>query len=197
MNWQRALFLPPLILTLACSRQPNVMTANQGAANNQRLSFEAAPGKGGVSPTGSLAELTLQPGTPLNVRMQSAVSSATSHAGDSFDAVVDEPVIVEGQTVVPRGTKTTGKVVAAKASTGPQDAGYLRLMLTDISIGGKPLTLQTSSVFAKGSLRDGPGSELVDTATGHTGGRRDVSFPAQRRVAFRLTEPLALSDSVQ
>lgn len=196
MKWQRAAFLPPLILslTVACSRRPNVLTANQSPADSQQLSFEASPAKGGVSPTGSLAVLSLPPGTSLSVRLQSALSSATSHAGDSFDAVVDEPVIVEGQSVVPRGTRTAGKVVAAKASTGPQDAGYLRLMLTDISIGGKSLTLQTSSVFAKGSLRDGPGTELVDTATGHTGDRRDVSFPAQWRVAFRLTEHLTLSE---
>ena len=42
-----------------------------------------------------------------------------------------------GSTLAPRGAVLTGKVLDAKASDQFQEAGYLRLALTAISLNGK------------------------------------------------------------
>jgi hypothetical protein len=148
------------------------------------------------------------------------LSSAASQSGDSFDAVLDEPIVIDGQTVAPRGAAVTGRVVAAKASGRLQDPGYLRLTLTSIEVNGKALPLQTSSIFAKGGSHEkrnlamigggagagaliggiagGGKGALIGSAIGAAGGtgtayatgKKDAGFSAERRLTFRLTQPV-------
>ena len=51
----------------------------------------------------SLIAAELPPGTPITIRMQSAISSIASHSGDGFDAVLDKPILFQGQTIAPAG----------------------------------------------------------------------------------------------
>src|SRR5450631_393456 len=198
MRSENAALVAPLILALSlaagCSRQPTALTSNPSPANHQQLPFENASTEGGESPTASLASPALPAGTLLTVRLQTAISSATSHPGDSFTALLDEPVVIEGQTVAAPGIKAMGKVIDARASSGSQDPGYLRLVLTSISVNAKAVPLQTSSVFEKGNSPDQRSPTLLAAATGHAGAKKDVKFPAQWRLTFRLTQPLSLSD---
>src|ERR1700722_20384437 len=104
MESGKAAFLAPLILIMAlapgCSRQPNLLAPNPSPVSGRPLPFENPSVEGGNYPTASLASLNLPPGTLLTVRIRSRVSSATCHAGDSFDAVLDEPLVLAGQTVL-------------------------------------------------------------------------------------------------
>lgn len=217
-----AILFLALTLAIACSRQPGVQTSDENAASDQQLPFDRAADRAGISPTGSLTPSTIPAGTPLTVRLQSSVSSAESHSGESFDAVLDEPIVIDGQTVAPRGAVVTGKVVAAKASGHLQDPGYLRLTLTSLEVNGKPLPLETSSVFVKGGSHEkrnlaligggagagaliggiagGGKGALIGTAIGAAGGtgtayatgKKDVGFSTERRLTFRLTQAVAV-----
>jgi len=109
--------------------------------------------------------------------------------------------------VLARGAEVSGRVIAAKAS-GQFDPGYLRLRLTGISVSGKPLRLETSSVFLKGGSRPVSGVALIgkrtvpaalvmaDGAGGQAslppGAKNDVEFPAAGRLTFRLSEALPI-----
>jgi hypothetical protein len=213
MQSGKAAFLGPLLLVMAlapgCSRQPNLLAPNPGSVSGRPLSFESPSVEGGNYPTASLASSNLPPGTLLTVRIRSAVSSATCHAGDSFDAVLDEPLVLEGRTMLGRGAEVTGRVVAARAS-GQFEPGYLRLRLTGVSVGGKPLRLETSSVFLKGGSRPVrevallgkgavPGARVDRVAEGAgsqasapPSAKNDVEFPAAGRLTFRLTQALPI-----
>jgi hypothetical protein len=198
MRSESTALVAPLILALSlaagCSRQPSALTSNPSPPNHQQLPFENVSTEGGKSPTASLASSTLPAGTLLTVRLQTAVSSATSHPGDSFDALLDEPIVIEGQTLVARGIKAMGKVIDVRAASGSQDPGYLRLVLTSISVNAKSVPLQTSSVFEKGNSPDQRGPALLTAAaTAPANGKKDVKFPALWRLTFRLTQPLSLS----
>jgi hypothetical protein len=198
MRPERVAWLAPVALALflaeGCARQPNVLASDQNPDHDQQLPFEGASNKDGVFPTASLPLADIPAGTPLTVRTQSAVSSAISRPGDSFNAVLEEPIIVEGQIIAPRGAPVTGRVIAAKASPGPQEPGYLRLILTAISLRGHSLSLQTSSIFLKAAP---PGRQnLMPAASNDEGtgadaaGENDVEFPADRLLIFRLTKVL-------
>ena len=118
------------------------------------------------------------------------------------------PSSFEGSTLAPRGAILTGKVLDARASDQFQEAGYLRLGLTAISLNGKFLPIQTSSIFMKrGSheqrnvtiLRDGAGNKgaligaSVDApGTTYATGSMDVGVAPERRLTFRLAQPLPL-----
>jgi hypothetical protein len=221
--WQITTFaILVLLLTLVtgCARQPGLQASDDNG--DQQVPFDQAANKSGVSPTASLMAASIPAGTPVTVRLQSALSSEASRSGDSFEAVLDEPIIVQGQTVAPRGATVTGKVLAAKASGRLQDPGYLRVTLTAISIRGKSLPMQTSSIFAKGGshekrnlamigggtgagaliggLAGGGKGALIGATVGAAGGtgtayatgKKDVGFGVERRLTFRLTQPLAV-----
>src|SRR5277367_728718 len=143
-----------LCLLCACGRPPADDSSNTAAS--QELPFDREPRSTGVSPSQSLLPSTtkLPEGTTIPIRLQSALSSASSHAGETFNATVDEPVVIDGQTLVARGTSATGRVLEAKPSAGSLEPGYLRIVLVSLDLGGTMVAIETSSIFAKGGSRE-------------------------------------------
>jgi hypothetical protein len=167
--------------------------------------------------------LVVPANTAIYVRLQQSISSTTAQSGQNFSAVLDEPFAVEGQTLAPEGTVVTGKVVTARDSGRLNNAGYLRITLSSITLNGKAVPLQTNSMFVSGGsykkrnlafIGGGAGGgallgELVGrgqgaaagSALGATGsttaayatGKKEVGFMAERRLGFRLTQPLNIS----
>jgi hypothetical protein len=198
-----------LALTLAgCSQRESLPTSVETVSADQHLPFEAASDKAGNFPTGSLTPTAIPAGTPVTIHLQLSLSSASSRPGDPFDAVLDEPIVVRGQTLASRGAVLTGKVLDAKPADQFQEPGYLRLALTGISLNGKLIPIQTSSIFVKrGShdqrnvtiLRDGSGKKgaLIGASVDAPGttfatGSMDVGVAPERHLTFRLAQSLPL-----
>jgi hypothetical protein len=203
-----------LAWTTGCSRQLAV-PVSAGSADRGQIPFDRLSDSGGISPTDAFASDALPAGTGITVVLRSPLSSADARTGDSFEAVLDDPVIVTGKTVVPRSAPVTGRVVATKASAGVYDPGYLRLTLASIALNGKLIPLQTSSIFAKGGSYEklkpaatAPGSEIlgegsaaaaaVDSGpvvqTSSLPNPSDVRFSTGHRFTFRLAQALHLQD---
>ena len=68
--------------------------------------------------------------TAIYVRLQQNLSSATAQQGQSFEAVLDEPLRVNEEVLVPQGAAVAGKIIAARASGHLHNSGYLRITLT-------------------------------------------------------------------
>lgn len=218
---KRALALVPLLLvslSIGCSREPALQNIEDSSA--EQLPFDRSADQRGLSPIAAITPTSIPSGTPITVRLQSSISSVSSRAGESFEAVLDEPVIINGQTVVTRGANVTGRIVSAKSSGHLTDPGYIRLTLMSIAINGKEFPIQTSVIFAKGvshekrnlamigggsaagaligGLAGGGKGALIGTAAGAAGGtgaayatgKRDVGFASERRLTFRLTQPI-------
>jgi hypothetical protein len=204
-----ALHLAALVWTTGCSRQVGV-PGQSATAKTTQLPFDRVSDGGGISPTAGFSFDGIPAGTELTIRLQSALSSAKSRMGDSFPAVIDDPVIVAGRTIALRGATVTGSIVAAKASGDLHDPGYLRVTLTSIVVNGKTVPLRTSSIFAKGGSygkRVGP-TTRISAADGHgvpagsalqpakgdepsfTLGHGDVRFSTGHRLTFRVAQPL-------
>lgn len=209
-QWRNAaVFSIVLIALTGCSRHEGLPVAEESAAADQQLPFEAASDKAGNFPTGALAPTAVPAGTPVTIHLRLSLSSASSRPGDPFEAVLDEPIVVRGQTIAPRGAVLAGKVLDARAADQFQEPGYLSLALTAISLNGKLLPIQTSSIFVKrGShqkrdvtiLRESTGKgkgTLIDASVEAPGttfatGSSDVGVAPERRLTFRLAQPLPL-----
>ena len=211
--------------TLACGKETGVPGDDSASADSsQNLPFDRESSSAGISPSRSLvpAVSKLPEGTPITIRLQSTVSSASSNAGDSFDGTLDDPIVIEGQTAIPRGAAVTGRVLAAKASGRLQDPGYLRIALVGVKLDGKPVAIETSSLFVKGGshekrnlamigggtgagaliggLAGGGKGALIGSAIGAAGGtgtayatgKKEVAFGAERRLTFRLAQSVEL-----
>ena len=59
---------------------------------------------------------SLPAGTKLVIRMIDAVDSERNSVGQTFAASLDEPVMIDGQTVIPRGADVVVKLVDATES---------------------------------------------------------------------------------
>jgi hypothetical protein len=202
MNRLRALLglavglaLLSLLLDTGCSRPTGLNGANDRAAtDSHQTPFRDTAGKGSADSSPSpVSEFADQPakdgtslpfrepenlpaGTLLTVRLKNPVSAANPEAGGIFEAVVDEPVTVEGNTLVPRGASVAGRIESARPSKA-RGSGYVRVTLDSIDIEGKDLHLQTSSLFARGNgAGNGPRLNAITLEKG-------------RRLTFRLTEP--------
>jgi len=200
-----------LLMMMGC----NGISDQPGSANQDNQAAQHLPFSGNQA-------LVVPKGTPIYIRLDRTISSSTAQAGDSFTAVLDEPLEVEGRTVVPQGTKVNGHVVAARESGRLHNAGYLRLTLSSLNLNGKDVAIQTSSIFVKGgsyknrnlafigggsgggaligALAGGGKGALIGSAIGAAGGttaayatgKKEVGFSAERRIGFRLAEPLSI-----
>jgi hypothetical protein len=131
----------------------------------------------------------LAAGTLLTVQLENSLSAVRVHGGEAFTASVAAPLVVEGETVVERGDEVTGRVEAAKSRRG---SGYVRLTLTAITIGGTPLPIQTSSLFARGAAKQLNVSSGGNPSNQPLGG---VRVPKGRQLTFRLIAPVSVKDS--
>ena len=172
-----------VLFTVACSRQP----ALQPDRPLQQLPFDRQSEKGGISPTAAFTNGEIPAGTLIAIRLQGTVSSATGRSGETFNGVLDEPLVVRGQTVAEAGAPVSGKVLEAKPSRG-NEPGYLRLTMTEVSLNRKPVPIETAVFFAKGGAR-----ESRDASSQARASQRDVSLSSGRRLTFRLTQAIVVT----
>jgi hypothetical protein len=177
-----AIVLLALSFACGCARPPA-----ENESDSQRLPFDRQPGSTGISPSRALIPSTtkLPEGTPIPVRLDRALSSTSSHAGDTFRAIVDEPVVIDGQTLIASGAPATGRVLEARASTSSlgrrPEPGYLRVVLVSLKVGGRQVMIETSSIFGKVSLREERNQD-----------GEDIVFSMDRRLNFRLAQTVDL-----
>ena len=82
-------------------------------------------------------------GTEFEIRLQSKVSSATSKAKDSIEAVIVTPVLVQGAVAIPSGTQVTGEIAAVKSPATAADRAEMVLAFNRfLTSGGKPVPVQ-------------------------------------------------------
>ncbi len=89
---------------------------------------------------------TLPAGTNIVIRMIEGVDSETNRVGQTFRASMDQPVIVDGQTVIPRGADAVVKLVDAKDSGKLTGRADLTLSLQSVSINGHFVDINTQSI---------------------------------------------------
>src|SRR5207247_9166219 len=161
-------------------------------------------------------------GTTLTITTSQALSSKNSQAGQTFLAVLAQPVSVQGRPALPRGATVNGKVSSAKAKGKIKGQGELSLTLTSISLQHHTYDIQTSvlSSTTKGkgkrtSATTGGGAAggaliggiagggkgagigaLIGAGAGFFGGaatgNKQVEIPVESALSFTLSESLTL-----
>ena len=95
----------------------------------------------------------LPAGTNLVVRMIDGVDSETNRVGQTFAASMDEPVLLNGETVIPRGADVVVKLVDAKESGKLAGRAELTLDLMSVKVDGRMVDINTQSVSRESDSR--------------------------------------------
>jgi hypothetical protein len=165
----------------------NSADGNSGEANADPAS-NSDPKAASGPPFETLSSVPdLPPGTLVTVRLEKQISSDRMSEEETFAGLVDEPVVVDGKIAVPRGAAVTGRIEAARASDGGRGRGYLRLTLDTITIAGKKLPLQTSSLFVRGNAGEVLSRGPDEAEAPYPAGTR---LQKGRRLTFRLAATL-------
>lgn len=166
--------------------------------------------------------LTIPSDTTFTVRMIDSVNSDTARLGETFRASLDEPVIVNGQEVIPRGADVLTKLVQDQQSGKIQGRTVLTLALSTVTVNGRPVDVTSTDVKTESSSRGARSGKVIGGATAlgaiigavagggkgaaigagsgaavGTGaevmtGGQKVKIPSETRLTFRLQNPVQL-----
>ena len=91
--------------------------------------------------------LTVPAGAVIPVRIQQWLSSDQNQAGDTFSAVLDQPLIVNGWVVARRGQTVTGRVVLAQKAGHGNTESKLGIELSQLTVvDGQQLPVSTQLI---------------------------------------------------
>jgi hypothetical protein len=168
------------------------------------------------------AGITIPADTQLTVRMIEGVDSEKARLGQTFRASLDEPVMVNGQEVIPRGADVLTKLVQDQKSGHIEGRTVLTLAIQTVTVNGRPIDVTTTDVQTASSSRGkrsagvvGGGAALGAIIGAIAGGGKGaaigagsgaavgagaevltggqkVKIPSETRLTFRLQNPVLL-----
>lgn len=110
-------------------------------------------------------KVTVNAGTQLSVRLAESLSTETIKTGDTFQATLADPLIVNGFVIADKGARVTGRVVESTRAGRVKGTASLTLELVDFaSTDGQRVAIQTESFTREGATSRG--SDAVKVGAG-------------------------------
>ena len=164
---------------------------------------------------------TVPAGTGVNVRLTEGIDVDSSRAGMTFKAVVDDPVIVDGATLIPRGASAILEAIHVEQSGKMKGSDKVTLKLNAIGFGGFVYPVSSSYNQSKGKgegkrtgrkvgggaglgaivggiAGGGEGAAIGAVVGGVTGaavasqGEEHLQLPAETRLNFQLSAAVSV-----
>ena len=160
--------------------------------------------------------MTIPAGTAINVRLTQAIDVDSSQAGMTFKAVVDDPVMIGGSIVIPRGAAAVLQAAKVQQSGTMKGSDKISLKLNAIGFGGLMYEVAAAYVELKGGgegkktgrkvgggaglgaivggIAGGGEGAAIGAVVGGVGGaivassgEEHLQLPAETRLQFQLT----------
>ena len=214
------LWITPIVLLAGCSgNHSSGPVAAQSAAGSEQAALTPAA-MVEPAPVPVVRETVIPRDTALRVRLDQTISTKTNSPGDAFTATLAAPLVVDGETVLPRGTRFGGHVAVAAPSGRFKGRAQLVLSLDTFRRDGKEYEIDTKNVgrvssshkkrnafligggagigAAIGAIAGGGKGALIGAGAGAAAGTageaatgvKHVAMPAETLLRFTLSEPL-------
>ena len=172
---------------------------------------------------GSNRTITVPEGTDLTVALDQSLSTAENRPGDTFQASVAVPIVIDGKTVIPKDARVKGHLVDAQASGRLSGIARLVLTLDSVEVDGESFEIATDDEGRIGTnhnkrngvligggaglgaliggIAGGGKGALIGSAAGAGAGtagaaytgKKDIRVPAETRLSFRLARSATIS----
>jgi hypothetical protein len=165
--------------------------------------------------------VTVPAGTAINVRLTQGIDVDASKAGQTFKAIVDDPVYVSGDIVIPRGASAIVQAVQVQQSGTMKGSDKISLKLNAIGFGGRVYEVTSGYVETQGKgegrrtarkigggaglgaivggIAGGGGGAAIGAAVGGvtgaavaSGGEEHLKLPAETRLQFLLSAAITV-----
>lgn len=166
--------------------------------------------------------VSIPSGTSIPVRLQDALDSGVNQAGDTFRAILDQNIEVNGQVAVPRGSILHGKLSNVARSGRVEGRAAMSLQLTSMEVGGRTydirseiLSFEAESSKKQDAAKVGVGAGLgavigaiagggkgaaIGAAVGAGAGGatvvatrgKELQFPVEHKMDFSLSQPVSV-----
>ena len=159
--------------------------------------------------------VSIPAGTILDVRLEQTLDTKRNRPGDRFTATLTRPIILDGRTVIPRGTPCTGHLTESKPSGRFKGRALMSLSLDSFDLNGRHHEIRTTHVgresgghkkrnwafigggsgagAAIGALAGGPAGALIGAGAGAGAGTAGAAFTGKKNVRLPVETPLAFS----
>jgi hypothetical protein len=232
MNKKWMICVLPAVLGLAIACQKTNNSTDQGASSGQPNSTATNAPAGTENAMNSQAPgstrevqkpIVVPAGTTVSVILSSTISSKTSNPGDVFSASVASPVLIAGETAIPKGAEVEGVVADAKKQGKFKGAADLAIQLTKVTVRGRGYLIATDMYAATekgkgkrtaavtgggaalgaliGGLAGGGKGAAIGAGAGAGGGLavsgttggKNVVLSAESRISFKLSQSVTIS----
>jgi hypothetical protein len=113
-------------------------------------------------------EVTAPANTSLSLELMTALSSETAQVEDSVRARLRQPVIADGDTVLPAGVVLSGSVIDVARAGRVQGRSRLVFRFTEVELGGAREEIRTNPVTLEGEATKG--EDATKIGAGAVGG---------------------------
>jgi hypothetical protein len=167
--------------------------------------------------------IVIPAGTEFNVVLSDPLNSGKNKAGDEFTGSLAAPVYAGAKTVLDRGAKVEGKVVAAEGSGRVSGKASMSIALTGVMYNGKMMPIATKELAAEAESTKGRDAKVIGGAGGVgaiigaiAGGKKgaaagaaigagagtgtvlatkgkEVDYPAESKLTFNLDKDLVIN----
>jgi|GEM_PF-1099267 len=106
-------------------------------------------------------------GHEIAVRTAHTISTRTTQAGEAFAGTLAEDVVVRGQTVIPAGSRVTGRVVFSERSGRVKGVARMGVQLAELQLAdGSNVQVSTSSHVVEAKKTYGKDAQKVGVGAG-------------------------------
>src|SRR5438477_5095494 len=149
---------------------PSTSSSFTSNTSNNSTDPRLLPGNQRVTrPTSSNAAntgWTIPTGSKVVIRMIDSINSEKNKIGETFIAVLDEPILQGGVEVIPRGSDVRGRIANVNEAGHISGSAQLGLELTQVIVNGIPYSLTTSEYQEVGDSRGGQTAKRVGAGAG-------------------------------
>lgn len=186
---------------------PNGSVVELAVDDVSAIEFSARKAAPAPAPDPSKAPkpITVPSGSMLNVRLTQAIDVDSSKSGTTYKTLLDDPLMMNGQIVIPRGAAVMVQAVKVEQAGAMKGADKITLKANSIAFGGRTYDVVTTYVEAAGkgegkktARKVGGGAGLGAVVGGIAGGGTGAAIGAAvgattgAIVASQGTEHLAL-----
>ncbi len=218
--------------TQAAEEQPAAGTPSPAESGQPQAPGSAAPGQPAAGqaapepqapPPPQPVTAVLPAGTRIPVRMADSIDSSKNKTGETFLAVLDEAIPLEGKDVIPKGTDVYIKLANAQSAGKIKGSSELELELDKMVWEGRTYPLVSNSYETKGKSRGkqtatrvgigaGVGAAIGAIAGGGKGAAigaavggggatalqvftrgQQIKVPSETQLEFKLQAPLSVT----